>query len=107
MKYAVVINLDYSSHPQALLSRLWQDIRRGMEEAGFTRDGRRFTIQLPEAEACALARAVMEHLAEQNEYHAHHIYAYLKDFYGYDIAATTNLMVAPLDRIVVQQERDE
>lgn len=107
MKYAVVINLDYSSHPQDVVSRLWEDIRRGMEEAGFTRDGRRFTIQLPEAQACALARAVMEHLAEANEYHAHHIYAYLKDFYGYDMSVTTNLLVAPLDRIEVHQDRGD
>ena len=107
MKYAVVINLDYSSHPQALLSRLWQDIRGGMEEAGFTRDGRRFTIQLPKEQACALARSVMEQLAEQSEYHAHHIHAYLKDFYGYEVSAATNLLVAPLDRIVVRQERED
>ncbi|KPK40605.1 MAG: hypothetical protein AMJ69_01800 [Gammaproteobacteria bacterium SG8_47] len=107
MKYAVVINLDYSSHPQALLGRLWQDIKHGMEEAGFARDGRCFTIQLPREQACALARSVMEQLAAQSEYHAHHIHSYLKDFYGYDVSATTNLLVAPLDGIVVRQERED
>jgi hypothetical protein len=86
---------------------VWQDIRHGMEAAGFTRDGRSFTIQLPEAQACALAREVIETLAKQSEYHAHHIYAYLKDFYGYDMSATTNLLVAPLDRIVVRQDQED
>ena len=93
MAYAIVINLDYENHPPEICSELWNVIKFGMLQAGFKTDGRRFTINLPEHQACALARGVIDDIEDHLEYHRKHLYRFMKDFYAYDMAATTNLLV--------------
>lgn len=93
MAYAIVINLDYENHPPEICSELWNVIKLGMLQAGFASDGRRFTINLPEHQACTLARQVIDDLEDHLEYHRKHLYRFMKDFYAYDTQATTNLLV--------------
>lgn len=104
MTYVVVINMDYVNHPQGEMTELWTEIKRRMLEAGFIRDGRTFTIHRSEREACGVARDVVERLATDLDRPHKHIYRYLKDFYGYDLACTTNLMVPPTEEIRVEEE---
>lgn len=93
MTYAIVINLDYEHHPPELCSELWNVIKFGMLKAGFTSDGRRFISGLTERQACEKARRVIDDIEDHLEYHRRHLYRFMREFYGYDTAATTNLLV--------------
>ena len=97
MAYAVVINLDYENHPPEICSELWNVIKLGMLQAGFTCDGRRFTLNRPEHQVCSLARQVIDNIEDHLEYHRKHLYRFMKDFYAYDTEATVNLLV-PADQ---------
>jgi hypothetical protein len=68
MRYAINLNLDYDTHPHETVKSLFRDVRAGLLAAGFRRDGRLFTIDLPGAEARALARQVLETAAQQGGY---------------------------------------
>ena len=102
MAYAIVINLDYENHPSEICSELWNVIKYGMLQAGFKCDGRTFTANVTEKEACERAKKVIDDLEEHLEYHSKHLSRFLKDFYGYDKAATTNLLVPCPDEIQVK-----
>jgi len=101
MPYAIVINLDYENHPPELCSELWNVIKLGMLSAGFTSDGRRFICNLTERQACEKARRVIDDIEDHLEYHRKHLYRFMRDFYGYDTAATTNLLVPGYNEIEV------
>lgn len=102
MPYAIVINLDYESHPPELCSELWNVIKLGMLQAGFVCDGRRFISALPERMACSRARRVIDDIEDHLEFHRKHLYRFMRDFYGYDTAATTNLLVPGFEQIEVK-----
>ncbi len=102
MAYSIVINLDYDSHPAETCQFLWAEIKECMVTAGFHADGRRFTINLPSEEACALARKVIDSLEDHLEYHSKHIYKYMKDFYGFPAEQRTNLLLPPISSIQVE-----
>ncbi|MEJ2360009.1 MAG: hypothetical protein P8Z75_01080 [Gammaproteobacteria bacterium] len=104
MPYAIVINLDYENHPSDLCSELWNLIKLGMLQAGFISDGRRFITSLPERQACERARQVIDDLEGHLEYHRKHLYRFMRDFYGYDTAVTTNLLVPGFEQIEVEME---
>ena len=93
MPYAIVINLDYGNHPPEICSELWNVIKLGMLQAGFTLDGRRFIINQPEYRACEMARRVIDDIEDHLEYHRKHLYRFMQDFYGYDTEATRNLLI--------------
>lgn len=97
MPYAIEINLDYEHHPPQLCAEFWNLIRVGMHQAGFRSEGRRFVIDLPESQACALAGRVIERIEADLGYHPGHLQRFMKDFFGYDLAGTIDLMqqVAP------------
>lgn len=92
MAYAIVINLDYENHPVALCAELWNVIKYAMLQAGFESDGRRFITNLTERQACLKACAVIDEIEDHLEYHRKHLYRFMRDFYGYDIDATTDLL---------------
>ena len=107
MPYAIVVNLDYETHPEHIVQELWNMIKVQMMEAGFSRAGRRFTIELPEDEATALARKVMQEIRIHAKFHHKNIYDYLKDFYGYDLSEVTNLLMPPVENIEVEDVSDK
>ncbi len=102
MRYAVVINLDYSTHPYKVLRRAWAGIRHAMQQAGFRCEGRLFTVDLPADRAADLAYRVIDELESRLEAQGRHVYRYLQEFYGYPVGCATNLMVPPLDRLKVR-----
>lgn len=102
MPYAIVINLDYENHPPELCSELWNVIKFGMLKAGFTTDGRRFITNLTERQACDKACRVIDDIEDHLEYHRKHLYRFMRDFYGYDTAATTNLLVQDTEKTAVR-----
>lgn len=104
MCYAIVINLDHANHTDEVCLEIWESIKDGMIKAGFHLMGRNFSINLPESEAAKLARETIEGLEEHLEFHQKHIYSYIKEFYGYDMLCTTNLMVPPTEAIEVEEE---
>jgi hypothetical protein len=104
MPYAIVINLDYENHPPELCSELWNVIKFGMLKAGFVCDGRRFISNLTERQACEKARRVIDDIEDHLESHRKHLYRFMRDFYGYDTAATTNLLVPGYEEIEVKLE---
>lgn len=103
MTYAVVINMDYENNPPQACGELWEQIKQRMLAAGFIRDGRTFTTSLSEKEAARLARRVIADLEEELEHRDQEIFRYLRDFYGYDLVYTTNLMLPPTEEIKVEE----
>jgi hypothetical protein len=104
MPYVVVVNLSYDHHTQDQCSEIWELISNAMLGAGFQRDDRLFTVNLPEKDATMLARSTIERVS--NELRSHNnenIYDYLQRFYGYDVAHTTNLLLPPADSIEVEE----
>jgi hypothetical protein len=101
MRYAIIINLDYENHPESTLKFLWSEIKDAMITAGFHRDGRIFTISLPKHEATQLATRVIDDIEGHLAFDRKHLYTYFRDFYGYAIECTTNLMVPAINGIVV------
>jgi hypothetical protein len=93
MRYAIVINLDYVTQPVESCNLLWQEITEQMVKAGFRSEGRIFTIDLPCEQACDLARQVIEGMEEHQEFHNKRIYNFIKDFFGFDLHYSVNLLV--------------
>lgn len=93
MGYAIVINLDYENNPSDACQEIWKIIKLDMLEAGFRLDNRLFTINRDSEEALDLARRVMEGIEEHLDFDKKRVFRYLKDFYGYDMANTTNLLI--------------
>lgn len=104
MRYAIVINLDYASHHEDSCREIWQEIRNRMQEAGFRCDGRIFTIDTNEDEACSLARNVIDEIEAHLDFHEKRVFYYLKDFYGFDMACTTNLLLPPATAIELDED---
>ncbi len=102
MAIAVVINLDYENNPREECSKLWEIIKHRMVRQGFRLDGRTFTINLPARSAAARARHAIENIDTDTAFHGNSIYRYLSDFYSYDMACTTNLLMPPLEAIEVR-----
>jgi hypothetical protein len=107
VSYAILINLDYEHHPAQACAILWEEINRRMVEAGFHVDGRTFVINLPEHEACELARKVMEQIEDHLEYHHRHMHKYLKDFIGFPADTRRNLLLPPVESIDVETLDEE
>ena len=103
MRYAIVINMDYDNQSPEVCSEIWHIIKDKMIAVGFLANGRNFTINKSEQEACELARAVIEGIEEHLEYHNKRIYRYLKEFYGFNMADTINLMLPSMDGISVEE----
>ena len=102
MRYAIVINLDYASHPEQSCRDVWQEIRNRMQLAGFRCDGRIFSIETNEEEACGLARNVIDEIESHMDFHE--VFLYLKDFYGFDMASTSNLLLPPATAIELAED---
>ena len=49
----------------------------------------------------------IENLESHLEYYNRHLHRYLKDFYGFDIAATTNLLIPATDKIDLHENELE
>jgi hypothetical protein len=103
MRYGIMINLDYDSYPYDECRDIWNQVRNNMVEAGFRIEGRLFTIASPSAEACALARGVLDNI-NQDLTTGTDLYSYMKEFYGYDHTETINLLLPPSDGLEVQED---
>ncbi len=101
MSCAIVINLDYDNHSEKACQEVWDAIKAKMLEAGFRLDNRVFIIKRDQKETCELARSVIEGMEEHLEFDKKHVFGYLKDFYGYDMEHTENLLVPKSDDILV------
>lgn len=102
MKYAIVINLDYSSFHQEDCRFVWNAIKEGMSEAGFVIDKRLLIINLDEDEACDRARSVIAKLNRSKRLKGIDIYSYLKDFYAYDHSNSVNLLIPEMESMMLE-----
>lgn len=101
MSYAVVINLDYENNSEEACQEIWDVIKERMLNAGFRLDNRVFIINREDKAASDLARSVIEGLEAHLDFDKKHVFRYLKDFYGYDMDHTTNLLVPNSDDILI------
>jgi hypothetical protein len=101
VRYAINLNLDYDSHPHATVKGLFRHIRDGLIQAGFRRDGRLFTVEMPGEEACLLARQVVETAAGQAG--IDDVTPFIKEFYGFDFDAAVNLLLPDAEEISVEE----
>lgn len=102
MRYAIVINLDYTSHPYESVHLLWGEIREALIAVGFRQEGRLFTINLPAALARHLATQVIENLESHLPFERKHVYAYIREFYGFELGHATNLLLPASEGIEVR-----
>lgn len=101
MRYGIVINLDYESHPYEMVMNLFRQIRAGMLASGFRQDGRMFTTVLPPRQACDLARRIIDDLDGNRPPGTEPIHRYIKEFFGVELTGATNLMLPSTDEISV------
>lgn len=100
MSYAIVINLDYENNSEQICQEIWDVIKDRMLSAGFRLDNRVFIISRDDKEASDLARSVIEGMEAHLEFDKKHVFRYLKDFYGYSMDLTTNLLIPSNDDIL-------
>ena len=103
MRYGIMINLDYDAHEYNVCREIWLAIRNAMVESGFRIEGRLFTIDMPVEGASALARTIMDEV-NKDVIVEHDIYAFLKEFYGYDHTQTVNLLLPSTDNFDIHEE---
>lgn len=101
MAYAIVINLDYTNHSTATCKEIWGVIVEQFTNKGFRRDGRIFTINEDKVTATRLARDIIEDIEGHQRFEDKRIYTYMKDFYGFDLGKTANLLMPPDDTIIL------
>ena len=101
MSYAIVINLDYEHNSEESCQEIWDAIKKTMLKAGFRLDNRVFIINREDREACELARDVIDGMEAHLDFDKKHVFRYLKDFYGYSMEHTTNLLVANNEDILI------
>lgn len=99
MRYAIVINLDYANNSETSCQAIWKEIKTSMINHGFICDGRIFTIDTVKNQAYELAREAIDSIESHMDYHEKRIFMYLKEFYGFNMATTTNLLLPPDDAI--------
>ena len=104
MSCAIVINLDYDNHTEEVCQEVWDVIKANMLEAGFRLDNRVFIINRDQKVTCDLARHVIEGIEEHLDFDKKHVFGYLKDFYGYDMSHTENLLVPKSNDILTSTE---
>lgn len=103
MRYAIVINLDYNSNPEQECLRIWTLIRDSMIDSGFRLEGRLFTAEMSEQDACKVARDVIDEVNKNPEFDQNgDIINYIKDFYCYDHSHTVNLLLPPTESIKLE-----
>lgn len=100
MSCAIVINLDYENNPEQVCQEIWDRIKKNMIDAGFRLDNRVFIINRPQQESCKLAREAVESIESHLDFDKKHVFRYLKDFYGYDMDHTMNLLVPSNENIL-------
>ena len=101
MSYAIVINLDYESNSEETCQEIWDAIKKAMLTAGFRLDNRVFIINREDGEARELARSVIEGMESHLDFDKKHVFRYLKDFYGYSMEHTVNLLVPSNEDILI------
>lgn len=106
MRYGIVINLDYESYPHEPVKCAYQEIQEALVAEGFWRDGRLFTLDASAAEAQQLARRAMEAVEARHTARGASIYPYIKEFFGFELRHTTNLLLPPADEISVSELAD-
>lgn len=104
MSYAIVINLDYESHSEDECLEIWDSIKQSMLDAGFRLDNRVFIVNRDQKDACDAARAVIEGLEGHLEFDKKRVFSYLKDFYGYSMEQTTNLLIPSNEDILISKK---
>lgn len=101
MSYAIVINLDYENNSEQICQEIWDVIKERMLGAGFRLDNRVFISNRDDKEAGDLARSVIEGMEEHLDFDKKHIFRFFKDFYGYSMDLTTNLLIPSSDDILI------
>ncbi len=106
MRYDIIINLDYENHGQTQLHGLYAEIQQAMQEAGFVMDGRRFTIDIPAAEAQSLARTVINAVEQRHQTRGASIIPLIREFFGFEPTNAINLLLPPTEEIRVEELAD-
>lgn len=103
MRYAIVINLDYNSYPEQECLKVWALIQEHMVHIGFRLEGRLFTAEMSEEEACKVSREVMDEINKDSGFELNRdILNYIKDFYCYNHSHTVNLLLPPTENIKLE-----
>jgi len=104
MRYGIVISLDYISSPEEPVKHAYLNIQNALEAEGFKRDGRLFIIDCSASEGQLRARRAIESVeAQRYKKREESIYPYIKEFFGFELCHTTNLLLPPSGDISVTE----
>jgi hypothetical protein len=104
MKTAILISLDYEHFPYEACKAVWAQILDKMQKAGFTYNGRLFTIDLAgDDQAYLRARATIDSIEAHLPEEERHLHEYLRDFYGFKYEDLRNLLT-PCARFIEVRE---
>lgn len=92
MKSAIIINLDYQRHGEQTCRRIWEDIARCMEEAGFSRHYRLFMINQDRETACQKAKAAVATAEEKLAGEGIDAFDAIREFYGFEYQQENDLL---------------
>jgi hypothetical protein len=106
MRYGIIINLDYVTYLHDPVKCVYQEIQQALAEEGFLRDGRLFIIDCSAEEAQKRARRAVDTVESRHTGNGESIYPYIKEFFGFHLSHTANLLLPPSDEIRVIELSD-
>lgn len=92
MKSAVIINLDYERHSVASCRRIWEEIARRMEEAGFSRHFRLFLAEMDRETATGRAKAVVADVETELANEGIVVFDAIREFYWFEYQQINDLL---------------
>ena len=98
MKSAVIINLDYERHGADTCRRIWEEIDRRMQEAGFFRHYRIYLSDKEREECCRKAKAIVAEVENQLANEGILVFDVIREFYWFEYQQINDLL-APANQL--------
>jgi len=92
MKSAVIINLDYERYSVDVCRRIWEEISRRMDEAGFHRHFRLFLAEMDRETATGLAKSVVAAVETELANDGIVVFDAIREFYWFEYQQINDLL---------------
>ncbi|HRE18693.1 MAG TPA: hypothetical protein PLW86_16760 [Rhodocyclaceae bacterium] len=92
MKSAIIINLDYENHSIATCSRIWEEIERSMQQAGFSKHKRLFVTAMDWNTASKQAKSVMAAVENNLSSEGILVFDVIKELYCFEYQQMNDLL---------------
>ena len=92
MNSAIIINLDYEMHGTVVCSRVWEEIDRRMQQAGFSKHKRLFVTAMDWATASKQAKAVVAGVETDLAGEGIIVFDVIREFYCFEFKQLNDLL---------------